>query len=453
MFRSPVSKVRRPFGQPVAEAKGHPGFQPVPRPAPQNLLVPIDVLLPGASAKIQQAGKLVFHCVGDTGGVKGEEMQRLVAQQMETQFVNAPHLANKPTLNPDTPLAPAPEQGDPSFFYHLGDVVYYNGVSSQYRTQFYEPYQYYPAHIFAIPGNHDGDNHPRPGDPPDSEPSLYGFFENFCDTEPHFLFPYRPTLTQPHVYWTLDTPFATIVGLYANIDGLLDPIGSFQQQAWLQQQIKTADPGKWLVLAVHHPPYSLDEPHGGYPDILASLDDASKAAGRSPDLVLNGHVHNYQRFTRTMDDGKQVPHVVAGAGGYADSPQAMHKLQRDPAHNNAAIKTPFDTDVQGVRLESYNEVDGGFLRLSITPPNILCEYFAVPFSGKISADPFDSFTLAWKTKKITKQGNAYASDSGAQVPTSPKRHGPGKLPHGWPPTGPTRSRTHFRLASGQEVPM
>jgi len=45
----------------------------------------------------------------------------------------------------------------PRFFYHLGDVVYFNGQSINYPSQFYEPYQYYDAPIFAIPGNHDGD--------------------------------------------------------------------------------------------------------------------------------------------------------------------------------------------------------------------------------------------------------------------------------------------------------
>ena len=44
----------------------------------------------------------------------------------------------------------------PSFFYHLGDVVYKFGEASEYNTQFYEPYGFYPGPIFAIPGNKDG---------------------------------------------------------------------------------------------------------------------------------------------------------------------------------------------------------------------------------------------------------------------------------------------------------
>jgi hypothetical protein len=44
----------------------------------------------------------------------------------------------------------------PSFFYHLGDVVYYFGESQYYYDQFFEPYRNYPAPILGIPGNHDG---------------------------------------------------------------------------------------------------------------------------------------------------------------------------------------------------------------------------------------------------------------------------------------------------------
>ncbi len=177
-------------------------------------------------------------------------------------------------------------------------------------------------------------------------------------------------MTQPYVYWTLDAPFATIIGLYSNIDGSLDPVGVFQQQAWFQQQLKAADPKKCLILAMHHPCFSLDDFHGGYPDMLADLQDAAKAGGRWPDLVLNGHVHNFQRFTQTLPDGSQIPHLILGNGGYANAVSTMHKIQRDPAKNNAPIKAPFKTDMKGVQLDSYNEVDGGFGRITVDDTNL-----------------------------------------------------------------------------------
>ena len=63
-------------------------------------------------------------------------------------------------------------------------MVYYNGQSQNYSTQFYEPYQYYDAPIFAVPGNHDGYTHVRPGDLPDAEPSLYGFMRTSVPRTP-----------------------------------------------------------------------------------------------------------------------------------------------------------------------------------------------------------------------------------------------------------------------------
>jgi len=440
MLKTSTSKTRRPFGQPVAEAKGHPRFVAIPKMPPPNLALRLETVIPGITAKIEEAGKLVFHTVGDTGPIKGDDVIKLVSEEMESQFVGAPKLGNAASLSPTTIETTMPEKGDPSFFYHLGDVVYFNGLSTDYPTQFYEPYQYYPAIIFAIASNHDGDTTTEKNDPPDNEPSLEGFFDNFCAPQRQFLSPYRPTMTQPYVYWTLDAPFATIIGLYSNVDGSLDPIGVAQQQAWFEQQLKAADPKKCLILAVHHPCFSLDEMHGGYPDIFAAIHDAATHAKRWPDLIMGGHVHDYQRFTQDLDDGSQIPHLVMGSGGYADTVKAMHKLQRDPAHGNAPIKAPFDTDVKGVRLESYNEVDGGFARITVDSKKLVFEYFACPLDGAASATPFDTFTLDWKAHKITASKPGFGIDTDAKTATHPKRVGANKIPQGWPPTGPRRDR-------------
>ena len=440
MLKTSFSKTRRPFGQPVAEAKGHPRFVKIPKAPPQNLVLPLETVIPGITEKINQAKKLVFHTVGDTGPIKGDEVIKLIADEMEAQFAGAPKLGNAASLNPDTVSTAQPEKGDPSFFYHLGDVVYFNGLSKDYQAQFYEPYQFYPAPIFAIAGNHDGDTHTQKNDEPDTEPSLEGFFENFCAEQRQYLSSYRPTMTQPYVYWTLDAPFATIIGLYSNVDGSLDPVGVSQQQAWFEQQLKAADTGKCLILAVHHPCFSLDEMHGGYPDIFAALQDAAKASGRWPDIVMGGHVHDYQRFTQTLLNGNKIPHLVIGDGGYADSVAAMHKLQRDPSHDNAPITAAFDTDVKGVTLESYNEVAGGFGRITVDDEDLTFEYFACPLTGTTPTKPFDSFTLNWKTKKITASNPGFGVDTKAKTATNPKRRGAGKVAQGWPPTGPRRDR-------------
>ena len=151
-------------------------------------------------------------------------------------------------------------------------------------------------------------------------------------------------------------------------------------------------------MAVHHPPYSLDRPHGGSPDIVASLNQAMKISKRIPDAVFSGHVHSYQRFTRTIS-GREAPYVVAGAGGYAHQPSAMHKLRIDEK-GRPPTKLPFRTLEKDVVLEAFNDTDPGFLRLTISDESLEGEYFTVPFHGAPPARAFDIFTLNLKTHKV-----------------------------------------------------
>jgi 3',5'-cyclic AMP phosphodiesterase CpdA len=370
--------VRRPFGDPIAYPAQNPRFIPPPLTNHVNLILPLEAVMP--TDWIVQSGHVVFHTVGDTGGIHGTETQIAVAERMESQ------------------VSAVPDAEKPAFLYHLGDVIYFNGQTVDYDPQFYEPYQYYQPHILAIPGNHDGDTQVRKNDPPVTEPTLTGFLNNFCDDQPHPVSHGRETITQPYVYWTLQAPFATIIGLYSNVDGMLDGRGSIEQQRWFEDQLRAAPNDKCLIVAVHHPPYSLDRPNGGSPAIVAALDQAVQTTGRYPDAVFSGHVHSYQRFTREFK-GRQIPYVVAGAGGYADKPSAMHKLQTPP--QGGTIPKNFQTTEPGVVLANYNDMDAGFLRITIDNQNLTGEYFTVPFGGSPPPQHFDSFTLDWKKHKVT----------------------------------------------------
>jgi hypothetical protein len=80
------------------------------------------------------------------------------------------------------------------------------------------------------------------------------------------------------------------------------------------------------VLAVHHPPVSADAKHSGTTGLAADIDACAARAGFWPDAVLSGHAHLYQRFTRATSDGRQIPYIVAGAGGYnATKPRATRR--------------------------------------------------------------------------------------------------------------------------------
>jgi hypothetical protein len=347
-------------------------FQPLPAPtgaAPFHLALS-DVLEPPALAGIRQSGQLVFHVAGDTGGINQAVPQQIVAMWMEHDLALAP------------PARPA-------FFYHLGDVVYFNGDADQYYPQFYEPYGSYAAPILAIPGNHDGD----PSEP--SVPSLAAFIENFCATTPH-LTPEarevdREAMIQPNVYWTLTDPLVTLVGLYTNVPegGQLDD----DQIAWLRSELADAPEDAALIVAMHHPIYSAESVHSGSAYLGEVLEGAVAQSGRVPDLVLAGHVHNYQRFVRTWHD-RQVPFIVAGAGGYWH----LHPIMK------SAQQTPWQA-LPDVTLETYKKDRHGYLRLTVTSGAITGEYVTVPRPQESwsegPVEVFDAFSVDLGTHTVT----------------------------------------------------
>jgi hypothetical protein len=307
---------------------------------------------------------MVLHIVGDTGGIKRPEFQIRVAEQMEADF---------------TVEDPADQ---PAFFYHLGDVIYFLGQAEEYYPQFYDPYRFYPAPIFAIPGNHDGDVFAR-----EPRPSLAAFVDNFCAADPHVSpdaleVTTRDTMTQPNVYWTLQTPLATFVGLYTNVPehGVVQP----EQRDWLAAELRQADKDRALILAMHHPVYSADDHHSGSPRMKQLFEDAVTKAKRVPDAVFAGHVHNYQRFTRAFR-GREIPFVVAGAGGYHN----LHQV----AGPNGALRTPFRPSGEEATLESYCDDRHGYMRLTVTAKTLTGEYFAVADEDPVRAERTDSFTL------------------------------------------------------------
>jgi hypothetical protein len=110
------------------------------------------------------------------------------------------------------------------------------------------------------------------------------------------------------------------------------------------------------------------------------LDAAFQASGRTPDLVLSGHVHDYQRFTRTMPDGTtELPYVVIGNGGYHN----LHKL--------APGAKPGEQLGHGVVFEAGDDSNWGFLTLTSDGTKIAARYTSVAKDGTVTRNA-DSFT-------------------------------------------------------------
>lgn len=335
------------------------------------------VLSQDAIDKITTKQRMVFHTVGDTGGVNTTTYQQHVATYMELDFKdNDPAGAN------------------PSFFYHLGDVVYYDGEVTNYYWEFYEPYMHYPAPILAIPGNHDGDVDPNDqfNQPTDS---LKGFVRNFCSQAaihlPEADDAPRDAMTQPNVYWTFNTPLATIIGLYTNVpEG--GRIGQ-NQLLWFKQELASAPQNRSLILALHHPIYSAYGHHPGSQYLKSIIEESVQESNRVPNLILTGHVHDYQRFSGNIN-GNDVVTIVAGAGGYNHKLHTLSRKMFDPKG------VPYKFDDGPETLDSFNDWQHGYLILDVRPDKILGSYIAVddPQSGDTvptkSADPYDTFEIA-----------------------------------------------------------
>ena len=361
-------------------------LEPVPQPA-GGAVEPILTLAQvygdqGASttAAIENAGQIVFHSVGDTGSVVGPGTQSLVADKMVTDF------------DEDDP------DDVPSFFFHLGDIVYYFGEATYYYDQFYEPYRNYPAPIIAIPGNHDGVVYPS-----DAAPTLDAFLRNMCSATP-VASPdagglVRTAMIAPGVYFTFDAPFVRILGLYSNVledPGVIsDENGSNKvldqrQVAFLTAALKrvvTESYAGAVIIAVHHPPFTGGSEHGGSPQMLADIDSACTAAGFWPHAVFSGHSHNYQRYTRTVNNAT-TPYIVAGCGGH--SPLSTMR---------ATYRTPYKID-DTLTLESYDDSDYGYLRVVVDAETLTIE-FHPEADGGVTKTPDDTVTVNLSTRAIS----------------------------------------------------
>lgn len=360
----------RNFGNPYIDplvnvAKANKGVNPSPLPKPTGpapyRLNLANVLPADKMEQIKSRGRIAFHMVGDTGGGIFPIPQRILAANLVKQLSRS------------------------SFLYILGDITYYTGDVDKYYAQFYAPFQHYTAPIFSIPGNHDGTTQFLLSST--GEPSLTAWMRTFCAPQPIHQPEAddvnRDAMTQPNCYFTLETPYANIVGLYSNT-----PEGGYfgdEQLAWFVNELRTLPTNKALIVTVHHSPYSLDTSHGSSTTVQDFLNTAITKTGRMPSMVLSGHTHNYQRFTK-FDMLRQVPYVVVGTGGYFD----LYNVRDN-------VTTPYNVDGQLV-LEKYQTSRHGFLSLTVDKNNITGEYYTIPkpwepWNGDTKL--FDSFMLNW----------------------------------------------------------
>ena len=129
-----------------------------------------------------------------------------------------------------------------------------------------------------------------------------------------------------------------------------------------------------LLLALHHPIYSADDHHSGSTYMKDLVAQACAEAGRHPDAILAGHVHNYQRLTRANGDGGKTLFLVTGAGGYHN----LHQIMKVNGQRLIPPAVFHDSGGDAVTLENYSDDHHGFLRVELSDGVMQGQYYEVP---------------------------------------------------------------------------
>jgi hypothetical protein len=426
LFDEPVFTRGRPTPDPRRFAVPHPsdtrlydriqallyedvvGFAPS-RGAPSDIYALASALGPHGPEEMKEvvrAGHITFQMVGDIGA------------STNTTYPGEIRVSDRVT--DDCHTSPATDR--PRFLYLMGDIVYDFGEPQYYYDQFYDPYRNYPAPIFAIPGNHD--SFIVPGTPDGLDP-LVTFRRNFCSLAP-VVTPeagplHRTAMTEPGVYFTLDAPYVRIIGLFSN--ALEDPgVISSESGKWahvpdyqlefLRAQLARIQRERYagaVLLTMHHPPFNYAPSasgtgaggiHGGSPAMLAQIDQICAAEKVYPHVILSGHAHNYQRYTRSIRFGSasiQVPFIVCGGGGHGIDPLVQAHLG-SPAHepSNGADVTYLDespaVDAQKLILDRHDDRTYGYLRVTADPRELRIRF--VPVGSQVGpGTPIDDVTI------------------------------------------------------------
>jgi hypothetical protein len=124
--------------------------------------------------------------------------------------------------------------------------------------------------------------------------------------------------------------------------------------------------------------------------MLQDIDQAANTAGFWPHAVLSGHAHNYQRFTRQVNN-TQIPYIVAGCGG--------HSINALQSGSNGAIRTPISVS-STLTFENYDATDYGYLRVIVTAETLRIEYHPAS-DGAGAKTPDDVVTVNIQSRTVS----------------------------------------------------
>jgi len=176
----------------------------------------------------------------------------------------------------------------------LGDHVYPNGTDAEFADCYQPTWGRHKATTQPAPGNHDYNT-----------PGAAGYYNYFG----------AAAGDPAKGYYAFDLGAWHIYALNSNCADVPCGAGSAQEQ-WLRADL-AAHPQSCLAAYMHHPRFSSGATHGSTPGVSALW---SALYDHRVDLVLEGHDHVYERFTRldptgAIDLTRGIRSFVVGTGG------------------------------------------------------------------------------------------------------------------------------------------
>ena len=189
----------------------------------------------------------------------------------------------------------------------LGDNAYPDGRLWQYRAYYRPNWGRFKAKTSPVPGNHDFHT-----------PDAQGYRDYFGARAPAFYYSYNLGA------WHLIA-----------LSGDINVSAGSPQERWLRRDL-ARHPRRCILAYWHEPRFTSGTVHSSDPR-FGPFWRALYAA--RADVVLNGHVHNYERFARQSPSGRKtrkgIREFVIGTGGighYASGRPIKHsQVQNDTA--------------------------------------------------------------------------------------------------------------------------
>jgi acid phosphatase type 7 len=174
-----------------------------------------------------------------------------------------------------------------------GDLQYENGSLALFNSEFNDTYGSMGIPLKPVPGNHEY-----------KTAGAAGYFSYFSGL----------SFTQSPGYYAFNINGWRIYALNSNCS----KIDCAAQRAWMKADIAANGSNTTCeAMFYHHPRFSSGE-HGSTSIMRRYWAEAQTTAGRF-ELALQGHDHNYERFTRMRADGTisdtGIQSFVSGLGG------------------------------------------------------------------------------------------------------------------------------------------